>query len=126
MITVDPKPSNYGVSLAMRGVEAVTTTKTPTSAESGELYTNEGDANGAIITLPTAVAGLTYTFYVQAAQILQIVAAAGDTIRVGTTVSAAAGNIASNTVGSAITLTAINATEWVATEAAGSAFSVFV
>lgn len=108
-----------GPLLAQRSVEAVTTTKSPAATESREAYTNEGDADGAAVTLPTAAAGLEYTAVVQAAQLLTINAAAGDTIRIGSNVTAAAGYVRSNVVGSRVTLLAINATEWVATSIAG-------
>jgi len=103
-----------------RTVEPVTTTKAPAASESGEVYTNEGDADGATITLPTAAAGLTYTVYVQTAQTLTVTAGTGDTIRLGDTVTAAAGSFTSAVVGSALTLVAINATEWVAIAVVGS------
>lgn len=101
-------------------VEAVLTTKNVSAAEARELYTNEGDADGSIINLPTAAAGLTYTIYVQAAQTITVNASTGDTLRLAGAVSASAGNITSNTVGSSVTLVAINATEWVATSIIGT------
>lgn len=103
-----------------RSVEANTGTKAPAATESFEMYTNEGDADGSIINLPGAAAGLTYTVYVQTAQTITVNAAAGDTIRIAASVSAAAGNAASNTVGNCLTLVAINATEWVATAVVGT------
>jgi hypothetical protein len=109
-----------GASVAQRSIEAVTTTKSPSAAESREVYTNEGDADGAVITLPTAAAGLEYTFVVQAAQTLTITAGAGDTIGIAGSVTAAAGSISSNVVRSSVTLLAVNATEWVATSAVGT------
>lgn len=108
-----------GPLFAQRSVEAVTTTKSPGAAESREVYTNEGDADGAVVTLPTAAAGLEFSAVVQAAQLLTITAAAGDTIRIGANVTAAAGYVRSNVVGDRISLLAINATEWVATSFAG-------
>jgi len=101
-------------------VTAVTTTAAPTAAATGTVYTNEGDADGATVTLPTAAAGLQFTAYVQTAQTLTITAAAGDTIRIASTATAAAGSITSAVVGSSVTLIAINATEWVATASVGS------
>jgi hypothetical protein len=102
-------------------VEAVTSTKTPSaSTELREVYTNEGDADGATVTLPTAAAGLSYTVYVQAGQTLTVTAASGDTIRISGNVTAAAGSITSAVVGSAVVLVAINATEWVAVAATGT------
>jgi len=100
-------------------VEAVTTSKSPTSDESGEVYTNEGDTDGAVVALPTAAANLTYGFYIKAAYVLQISANTGDTIRLGTQVTSAGGSITSDVVGSYVQLLAINATEWVATSIIG-------
>lgn len=101
-------------------VTPVTTTATPASTDSGTTFSNEGDGDGATVTLPTALAGLQFTFVVQAAQTLTITANSGDTIRIGSSVTAAAGSITCSTVGSAITLQAINATEWFAVAAVGS------
>lgn len=109
-----------GPLFAQRSVEAVTTTKTPTVAQSDEVYTNEGDADGSTITLPTAAAGLTFTVYVQAAQTVTVTAGAGDTIRIASNVTAAAGSVTSNVVGSALTLMAVNSIEWVALSSVGS------
>lgn len=78
------------------------------------VFTNEGASALNVINLPTAAANLTYTFYVQDADGIQIVASAGDTIRLSGSVTAAAGSVSSTTVGSSLTLVAINATEWVA------------
>jgi hypothetical protein len=101
-------------------ITPVTTTATPAATDTRTVYTNEGDTDGATITLPTAVAGLQFTAYVQTAQTLTITAAAGDTLRIASSVTAAAGSITSAVVGSSVTLTAINATEWVATSSIGS------
>lgn len=79
-----------------------------------KVMTNEGATASIVFNLPTAVAGLTYTFVVQDTDGLSVVAAAGDTIRIAASVSAAAGNIASTTIGNTVVLVAINATEWVA------------
>ena len=103
-------------------VTAVTTTASPASTDSGTLYTNEGDGDGAEVTLPTAKTSpsLIFKFYVQAAQTLTITAGADDTIRIGSSVTAAAGSITCATVGSSVTLECINATEWVATASVGT------
>jgi hypothetical protein len=93
---------------------------TPSSTDSGTAFTNEGDADGSSVTLPSAAAGLQFTFYVQAAQTLTVTANTDDTIRIASSVTAAAGSITSSVVGSSVTLTAINATEWVATASVGS------
>lgn len=90
------------------------------AAESGSVFTNEGATALNYHTLPTATAGLVYTFYVQDTDGIRVVANTGDTIRIDTSVSASAGYAESTTVGSSVTLTAINATEWVATSVIGT------
>ena len=85
-----------------------------TSAESYTTYTNEGATALNYHTLPTAVAGLTFTWVVQDVDGIRIVANTGDTIRVAGVVSGAAGYTTSVAIGDSITLTAINATEWIA------------
>lgn len=88
--------------------------------ESGILFTNEGATALITFNLPTAVANLAYEFYVQDTDGVRVVANTGDTIRLGSSVSASAGRIDSTTVGSAVILRAINATEWVATSVVGT------
>lgn len=105
---------------AIRDVVTNTGTATPAATDSNALYTNEGDADGSVITLPTAAAGYSFTVYVQTAQTITVTANAGDTIRIANSVTAAAGSITSNVVGSSVTLEAINATEWVATAVVGT------
>jgi hypothetical protein len=87
-----------------------------TSADSGKVYTNEGASAQIVFNLPTAVAGLNFTFIVQDTSDygIQVVAASGDTIRVATSVTPAAGNIAATDDGCTVQLVAINDTEWVA------------
>lgn len=85
-----------------------------TNADSNKIFTNEGAAALGVFNLPTAVAGLRYTFIVQDADGIQVVANAGDTIRIGSLVSAAAGNASATDIGSVLELIAINATEWIA------------
>lgn len=120
VLRVSNASTGVGVLFSARNVEAVTTTKSPAATESNEVYTNEGDADGATVTLPTAAVGLTYTFYVQTGQTLTVTANTGDTIRIAGNVTAAAGSVTSNVVGSSVTLVAINATEWVAVSVVGT------
>lgn len=87
--------------------------------ESGAALTNEGATAANYHTLPTAAAGYRYTFVVQDADGMRVVANTDDTIRVIDKVTAAAGYIESTTIGSVVTLLAINATEWVATSIHG-------
>lgn len=83
-----------------------------TAPESRMTFTNEGTSAKVGFTLPAAAAGLVFTFIVQDADGIRVTAAAGDTIRVAGEVSIAAGYIESTTIGSTMTLMAINATEW--------------
>jgi hypothetical protein len=83
------------------------------ASESHKMFSNEGAAALNYHTLPTAAAGLEYTFVVQDADGIRVVANTGDTIRLVGSVSAAAGRIDSTTIGSTVRLVAINATEWV-------------
>jgi len=88
--------------------------------DQGRVFTNEGAAAIVVFTLPTAVSGQSYTFIVQDADLLRVVAAAGDTIRLGSSVSAAAGNVESTAIGDVVELIAINATEWIARSVIGT------
>ena len=94
--------------------------RTVAATESGTVFTNEGAAAMSTFTLPTAVAGYVYTWIVQDTDGITITAGAGDTIRWDTSVTATGGSISSTAIGSSITLVAINATEWVATEIVGT------
>jgi hypothetical protein len=120
VVKVTNGSTGIGAILYSRSVEPVTATKSPTVTESNEVYTNEGDSDGATISLPSAATGLTYTAIVQVAQTLTVDAASGDTIRIAASVTASDGAITSNTVGNSVTLVAINATEWVATSYVGT------
>lgn len=99
-------------------------TSTPYSvlaADAGKTFTNEGTTVKIVFNLPAAAASLgPFTFYVQDTDGIQVVAGSGDTIRIAASVSGAAGNIDSTTVGSTATLVAINDTEWVATSSLGT------
>lgn len=88
--------------------------------DSGAFTTNEGAGSKAFYTLPAAIQGLTFSFYVQDSDGLRITANSGDTIRIYNVVSATGGYADSTTVGSVVTLVAVNATEWVAQYALGT------
>lgn len=83
------------------------------ATETRRVFTNEGTTAQNYHTLPSAAAGLDFRFIVQDTDGIRVVADTGDTIRDVGTVSSAAGFIQSTTVGSAIHLIAINATEWI-------------
>lgn len=102
-------------------VTATTTALALATTASGIVYTNEGASGGAVnFTLPTATARLTYSFVVQNSDGLQVTAAAGDTIQLGTSISTTAGNALSTTIGSAINIVAINNTAWMAQSVVGT------
>lgn len=89
--------------------------------DANKIYTNEGASSLIVFNLPTAAKGIgPYTFIVQDTDGIQIVASAGDTIRLGVNVSATAGNAQSTIIGSVVSIVAINATEWVATTVVGT------
>lgn len=83
------------------------------AADSGKVYSNIGATGQVTYNLPTAAAGLTYTFTNQDSDGIAVVAAAGDTIRIGTTQSPAPGSMAATALGATITLIAVDANEWV-------------
>lgn len=93
-------------------VTAVTATATETNTN--DVVTNEGSTSKPVRTLPTAVAGLEITYVVQDTDGIRIIAATGDTIRLGDKVTVSAGYIETTTVGNVVKLKAINATEWLA------------
>ena len=101
-------------------VTAKVSAHTILAGENGTLFTNDGSSGSVALTLPTAVEGLCYGFFIQAAQTFTINAASGDTIRSGTDVTGAGGDIADNTIGNYIKIKAINATEWVAESITGT------
>ena len=109
---------------AVGNVEAVTdgvgSPNVLASSERGKIVTNEGAGAKAYNTWPGASAGMTFTFVVQDADGLRVTAAAGDTIRIAASACPAAGYIESTTIGDAVTLVAINATEWIATSYVGT------
>jgi len=100
--------------------EQAATPKNLATTDVDKLFTNEGAAAQIVFNLPTAAAGLRYMFAVQDVLGIQVVAAAGDTIRVGDYVSVAAGAIQSVRVGASIELVAINDTEWIAVDTVGA------
>lgn len=92
---------------------------TLTAEQSGLIITNEGAASQISYTLPSCIPAR-YTFIVQDADGVRIVAQTGHTIRVGASVSASGGNIASTTIGDSVTVVGINETQWVATSYNGT------
>lgn len=94
-----------------------------TLGEVGKVVTNEGASAKAYNTLPTAVAGHRFVFVVQDADGLRIVANTADTVRIAAAVSSAAGYCESTTIGDAVTLIAMNDTEWMAVSVVGAGWT---
>lgn len=113
-VTSGPTLNGNGSIRSDEKIVAKTGNYTILFTDTESFFTNTGAAGTVNFTLPTAAAGRTYTFYIDASQTLTITAGASTTIRIAGTASAAAGNITSNTVGNCITLVAISATQWVA------------
>ena len=90
------------------------------NGDSGTIFTNEGAVAEVYLALPTAVAGLTYSAVCQSANGIRFVAASGDSIAIASAVSGLAGFASSTTTKSTLTITAINATEWIATSTTGT------
>lgn len=98
---------------AGRFVEAKTADYPITTAQKRYVFTNEGAAAQVVFTLPAAVAGYEFLFYVQESQNLRIQAAAGDKIYLAAIATVGGGYAENATVGSSIQLIAVNATDWV-------------
>jgi hypothetical protein len=114
-------PSLYTATLrAGVKVTPVTTTASPAATDTRTLYNNIGDSDGATITLPSCAAGLQFTVCVMVAQTLTVTAGSGDVIRIASNVTAAAGSITSNVIGSSVTLIGQDNETWFATSSVGS------
>jgi hypothetical protein len=99
-------------------VAVVSPTRLLTSAEAGLVFTNEGAPGVVVFTLPTAVAGLKYTFIPTSTSISMTVAAgAGDVFVIwGATGTGTGLHHSATGAGTAfmpLTIVAINATQWV-------------
>ncbi len=84
-------------------------------AASGSYYTNTGATGLVTASLPTAAAGLKYTFVVTDADGFRIQAAAGDTIKLDSATSGVAGYVQSAQIGAVIELYAPDTSGWIAT-----------
>ncbi len=105
VMRVTNSSTGIGALLFARNVEAVTTTKTPSAAESGEYYTNTGDTDGATITLTNDPSvGLEFKAGVTAAFTLTIVASAGESLYANGALCST--SLTSSTVGSGAVITA--------------------
>lgn len=128
--------ANYGGPLAAHRQRIVRQSKTSNYTikriQSGVSYDNDGASGTVVFTLPgmqdeSSGKGTSFSFYVAAAQTLQITATGGMTIRVEGDVTSANGNLTCSTVGSFITLECLDGegsgsygTRWVATNKMGT------
>lgn len=106
---------------SLRPVVANTGTATPSVQDSGTIYTNTGDGDGSIVTLPdNPTIGTTFEFAVQAAQTLTVNAASGETIRDGASTGT---SIAADAAGEWLRLVAVtggSGAEWMVMGKAGT------
>lgn len=101
--------------LSTRVLLAKTTNYTATTANLGTVFSNFGTSQQVTNTLPSAVAGYTYTFLVEATNGVQVVAAAGNRIQIAASQSADGGNIVSTNIGNVVTLcVGASGTNWFA------------
>lgn len=93
-------------------------------SDQNSTLTNDGAAGTVIFTLPPAAVGLSYSFSVETAQIFRAVAVGSDVIRIGASQSAAAGNVQSSVVGSALLLRCTKTGIWTTVGGAAGTWTV--
>lgn len=107
--------------LRIEVISGKTTNYTLVTADGGKIFTTNGASGEVDFTLPTSpAAGYRCGFTVQAAQVLKVIAPTSNTINVGGSVSAAAGNITSSQVGAYVELEYFAGNKWIAKMATGS------
>jgi hypothetical protein len=112
--------NTLGLLLAGRVVTAKTSDYSVVTANKSTMFTNVGAGGTVNFTLPTAAVGLQYDFCRVANQSVTVIAGASTTIRLGAAVTASAGNISLDAVGSCARLVAISTTEWYIDSATGT------
>lgn len=85
---------------------------TLTVADIGKRTVNTGATSQPTYTLPPGVIGMHYLFYCDDADGIKVLAVSSDTIRDGSTVSAAAGYIDTTSIGAAMDLEFVSANHW--------------
>ena len=90
------------------------------ASESGTVLTNAGAGGPYAHTLPAAAVGLNYTFVVMAAQELRVTPGGGDVVNIAGIAGDAAEYWTANAVGEALTIVAVDATNWIATSFTGT------
>lgn len=103
---------------SLMDTDAQITTYTALVTETGKIFTNQGDGDGATITLPDAQDGLWYCFYTFAAQTFYVDPATGDQIH--TLTNAAGDRISNATAGDSICLHAVDTTYWIPMQEVGT------
>lgn len=103
-----------------RSVTIDTNNETLTTADSGEVFTNYGDSDDQVYTLPAAAAGLEYTFVVMTAQQLRVTPVGDDVIYINATAASAAEYWWADAVGESVTIIAVDATNWIAVNHIGT------
>jgi hypothetical protein len=112
--------ANLGDVPGQGAVSNNTTSYSVQLADTGTVFTNSGALGTVIFTLPTPGAFLlNYTFVVVNAQNLEILLPGGVIGFLGSAQTVSGGNFLSATVGSSITLVAINSTVYIATQSTG-------
>ena len=106
-----------GAITGLKPVETFSGDDTLTQNESGKTCTNSAVV---ALTLPTAVAGMVFTFVVGSANYLRVNLSAGDTAQSKATASAAGGYFRSATQGDVVRLECLNTTEWYVTSLEGT------
>ncbi len=89
-------------------------------SDSGKCFNNIGATGEVDLSLPTAAAGLRYSFIVDAAQTVKIIAQALQSIALESIISATGGSIEADTPYQALTIESHKAGFWVVTSATGS------
>lgn len=106
---------------AKRVVEAHTAGDTLAATESGSIHTNEGASGAVALVLPAAVVGLSFLFYVMAAQALRIDPNGTETISDTDGAQGAAGKyIGADAAGEFIQVECVKAGQWEVTANRGT------
>ena len=93
---------------------------TLTADDSGTVQTNAGASGAGNWILPSAAAGLHFTFVVMAAKELRVTPATGDKINDSGTAAAVGEYLVADAIGESITLVAVDADTWVVTAKTGT------
>jgi len=105
VVRVSDGSSGVGQTLTRVRIVAITGSGTPGATDSGTVYTNEGDADGAAVTLPNDPSyGQVFEFAIVVAQAFAISCSSGETIKDGTSSGT---TITADAIGEGLRLVAI-------------------